>query len=136
GLLLGRCADDVLDAPALREAAADGRQAVRAALRVCMSGGAAMPVAVLEDFERTFGVRVLEGYGLSETSPVACFNQVFLTPKPGTVGPPIQACDVAIVDETGRAVPVGEKGEVVIRGHNIMKGYYKRPEETADAFRG
>jgi long-chain acyl-CoA synthetase len=104
-------------------------------LRCCVSGGAPMPVAVLEDFEKTFGVRVLEGYGLSETSPVACFNQVVRPSKPGTVGLPIAACDVGIVDENDQPVPAGQKGEVVIRGHNVMKGYYKRPAETAEAIK-
>lgn len=109
--------------------------AAAASLRCCVSGGAPMPVAVLEDFEKTFGVRVLEGYGLSETSPVACFNQVFRPSKPGTVGLPILACDVRVVDDKDQPLPSGERGEIVIRGHNVMKGYYKRPEETAEAFR-
>jgi long-chain acyl-CoA synthetase len=78
---------------------------------------------------------VLEGYGLSETSPVACFNQVYRPSKPGTVGLPIVACEIAIVDDADRQLPVGERGEIVIRGHNIMKGYYKRPAETAEALK-
>jgi long-chain acyl-CoA synthetase len=107
-----------------------------ASLKVCVSGGAPMPVQLLEDFERTFNVRVLEGYGLSETSPVACFNQVFQPSKPGTVGLPVAGCEIRVVDGQDHPVPAGERGEVVIRGHNVMKGYYKRPEETADALRG
>jgi long-chain acyl-CoA synthetase len=107
-----------------------------ASLRCCVSGGAPLPVALLHDFERTFGVRVLEGYGLSETSPVACFNQVQRPSKPGTVGLPIWGCDVRIVDDADRPLGVGERGEIVIRGHNVMKGYYKRPAETAEALRG
>jgi len=106
-----------------------------ATLRCCVSGGAPMPRQVLTDFESTFGVRVLEGYGLSETSPVACFNQVYRPSKPGTVGLPIVACEIAIVDDADRQLPVGERGEIVIRGHNIMKGYYKRPAETAEALK-
>jgi long-chain acyl-CoA synthetase len=109
---------------------------VAASLRCCVSGGAPMPLAVLQDFETTFNVRVLEGYGLSETSPVACFNQVFKPSKPGTVGFPISGCQVAIVDDQDRPVATGARGEVVIRGHNVMKGYYKQPEATADALRG
>jgi long-chain acyl-CoA synthetase len=105
-------------------------------LKLCVSGGAPMPLQVLKDFESTFGVRVLEGYGLSETSPVACFNQLYLPSKPGTVGLPIAACEVRVVDDQDRPLPAGERGEVVIRGHNIMKGYYRRPAETADALRG
>jgi len=104
-------------------------------LRLALSGGAPMPVETLTSFERTFGVRVLEGYGLSETSPVATFNQLERPSKPGTVGQPVVGVEVACVDEHDNPVPVGERGEVVIRGHNIMKGYYKRPEATADAMR-
>jgi long-chain acyl-CoA synthetase len=107
-----------------------------ASLKACVSGGAPMPVQLLQDFERTFNVRVLEGYGLSETSPVACFNQVFLPSKPGTVGLPVAGCEVRVFDDQDRPVPAGERGEVVIRGHNVMKGYYKRPAETAEALRG
>ena len=110
--------------------------ALATSLRVCASGGAPMPVTVLRDFEQTFGVRVLEGYGLSESSPVACFNQVFLPSKPGTVGLPVMGCEVRVVDDRDAPLPSGERGEVVIRGHNVMKGYYKRPEETAEALRG
>ena len=109
--------------------------AIASTLRVGVSGGAPMPVAVLEDFERTFGVRILEGYGLSETSPVACFNQVFKPSKPGTVGLPVFGCDVRVVDDQDQPLPSGERGEIVIRGHNVMKGYYNRPAETAEAFR-
>ena len=106
-----------------------------AALRVCVSVGAPLPVPLLREFEDTLGVRVLEGYGLSETSPVACFNQVFKPSKPGTVGYPIFGCEVRVVDADGRPLPIGERGEIIIRGHNVMKGYYKRPVETAAALR-
>jgi long-chain acyl-CoA synthetase len=109
--------------------------AIASTLRVGVSGGAPMPVAVLEDFEQTFGVRILEGYGLSETSPVACFNQVFKPSKPGTVGLPVFGCDVRVVDDQDQPLPSGERGEIVIRGHNVMKGYYNRPVETAEAFK-
>ena len=106
-----------------------------ASFKLAVSGGAPMPVAILEEFQTTFGVRVLEGYGLSETSPVACFNQVHRPSKPGTVGFPIYACEVRVVDDHDKPLPSGERGEIVIRGHNVMKGYYNRPQETADAFR-
>jgi long-chain acyl-CoA synthetase len=109
--------------------------AVAAHLKVCFSGGAAMPVELLKDFEQTFDVRILEGYGLSETSPVASFNQMTRPCKPGTVGPPIQCCEVRVVDDQDQPVPAGTPGEVVIRGHNVMKGYYKRPEATAEVTR-
>jgi long-chain acyl-CoA synthetase len=104
-------------------------------LRLCVSGGAPMPVPLMQEVEREFGVRVLEGYGLSETSPVACFNQVFRPSRPGTVGQPIVACEVRVVDDNDQSLPAGESGEIVIRGHNVMKGYYKRPEETAEALK-
>ena len=104
-------------------------------LRVCVSGGAPMPVDVLERFERTFGVRVLEGYGLSETAPAVCFNQLFRPSRPGTVGLPIFGVDVRCVDEQGRPVAAGERGEIVVRGPNVMKGYYNRPEATLEAMR-
>jgi long-chain acyl-CoA synthetase len=110
--------------------------AIARELKICVSGGAPMPLAVLEDFEKTFGVRVLEGYGLSETSPVACFNQVQRPSKPGTVGLPIFGCDVRVVDDHDQPVASGERGEIVIRGHNVMKGYYRRPAETAEALKG
>jgi long-chain acyl-CoA synthetase len=104
-------------------------------LKLCTSGGAPMPVEVLRRFESMFGVRILEGYGLSETSPVATFNHSERPSRPGTVGQPVFGVEVACVNEHDEPAPVGERGEVVIRGHNIMKGYYKRPEATAEAIR-
>jgi long-chain acyl-CoA synthetase len=105
-------------------------------LRLCVSGGAPMPHDVMGRFEEAFGVRVLEGYGLSETSPVASFNQLHRPSKPGTVGLPVFGVDIHCVDEHDVPVPTGQRGEVVIRGPNVMKGYYNRPAETAEAFRG
>jgi long-chain acyl-CoA synthetase len=108
---------------------------IRKTLRICISGGAPMPVEVMRRFETTFGVRVLEGYGLSETAPVVSFNQLYRPSKPGTVGLPIFGVDVRCVDESGRTVPTGERGEVVVRGPNVMKGYFNRPEATDEAMR-
>jgi long-chain acyl-CoA synthetase len=105
-------------------------------LKVPTSGGAPMPVEVMKEFERVFGIRVLEGYGLSETSPLATFNHFARPSKPGTVGQPIFGVEVKCFDENDNEVAPGERGEVVIRGSNVMKGYYKRPEATAEAFRG
>ena len=104
-------------------------------LRCCVSGGAPMPVDVLRRFEATFGVRVLEGYGLSETAPVVAFNQLYRPSKPGTVGFPIFGVDIRCVDEDGRPVASGERGEVVVRGPSVMKSYYNRPEATEEAMR-
>jgi long-chain acyl-CoA synthetase len=109
--------------------------AIASCLRVCVSGGAPMPLDVLQRFEKTFGVRVLEGYGLSETAPVVAFNQLHRPTKPGTVGFPIFGVDVRCVDDQGRPVAVGERGEVVVRGPSVMKGYYNRPEATGEVTR-
>jgi long-chain acyl-CoA synthetase len=106
------------------------------ALRRCCSGGSAMPVEVMHAFNKKYGVTILEGYGLSETAPVASFNHMDRPTKPGSIGTPIWGVEMRVVDSEGRDVPDGELGEIVIRGHNIMKGYYKRPEATAEAIRG
>jgi long-chain acyl-CoA synthetase len=103
------------------------------ALRVCVSGGAAMPVEVMRGFEQAFGCVVLEGYGLSETSPVASFNHPGRERKPGTIGTPIRGVQMRLVDTDGNEVPAGQDGEIVIRGHNVMKSYWRRPEATAAA---
>jgi long-chain acyl-CoA synthetase len=102
-------------------------------LRVCVSGGAALAVELLRGFEEAFGCIVLEGYGLSETSPVACFNHPNRLRKPGSIGTPIEGVEMRLVDEKRREVPPGEVGEVAIRGHNVMTGYWNRPKATADA---
>ena len=104
-------------------------------MRVCTSGGAPMPIDVMREFQEVFGVRVLEGYGLSETSPLATFNHFERPSKPGTVGQAIFGVEVKCFDDNDNEAPRGERGEVVIRGTNVMKGYYKRPEATAEAFR-
>jgi long-chain acyl-CoA synthetase len=92
-----------------------------------------MPVEVLRGFEEAFGCQVLEGYGLSETSPVASFNHPDRPRKPGSIGTPIRGVQMRVVDGDGNEVPRGDVGEIVIRGHNVMKGYWRRPEATADA---
>ncbi len=104
-------------------------------LRVGVSGGASMPLEVMKGFEQRFNVPILEGYGLSETSPVATFNKLDMERKPGSIGTPIWGVQVKVVDAHDRELPPGEPGEIVIRGHNIMKGYYRKPEETEAAIR-
>ncbi len=113
-----------------------GRDRDLSALRYCLCGGAPMPVEVMRAFEQRYGVEILEGYGLSETSPVASFNVFGRPRKPGSIGYPVWGVEMAILDEADRELPDGEPGEICIRGHNIMKGYLKRPEATAEALRG
>ena len=102
-------------------------------LRLCVSGGAALPVEVLREFEEAFGCPILEGYGLSETSPVASFNHPDRSRKAGSIGTPIAGVEMRAVDDSGADVPQGEVGEIAIRGHNVMKGYWGKPEATAAA---
>ena len=104
-------------------------------LRLCMSGGSAMPVEVMKGFEEAFGCKILEGYGLSETSPVASFNHPDKERKPGSIGTPIAGVEMKIFDDDGKEVDLGEVGEIVIKGHNIMKGYWNRDEATAEAIK-
>jgi long-chain acyl-CoA synthetase len=109
------------------------REPDTSSLRVCVSGGAAMPVEILRQFEEKFDCMILEGYGLSETSPVASFNHPDKVRKPGSVGTPVEGVEMRLVDADGADVPPGEVGEIAIRGHNVMKGYWGRPEATAEA---
>lgn len=108
-----------------------------AALRYGISGGASLPLAVMDRFRDAFGVEIHEGYGLTETSPVAAFNHVGTPPRPGTIGIPIWGVDIEIARpelvESIELLPTGELGELVIRGHLLMKGYLNRPEATAEA---
>ncbi|MBO1334342.1 long-chain fatty acid--CoA ligase [Streptomyces sp. VRA16 Mangrove soil] len=109
----------------------DGSEA--SALRVCVSGGSPLPTEVLYGFEERFGCPVAEGYGLSETSPVASFNHLDRPRKAGSIGTPIEGVEVRLVDQAGHDVAPGEVGEIAIRGANVMVGYWNRPEETAEA---
>jgi long-chain acyl-CoA synthetase len=110
---------------------------LRPALKTALSGGAALPLTVLETFTDVFGTKVLEGYGLTETSPVATFNQRTFEPRPGTVGKAIWGVDVEIakaeIDDSIELLPTGELGEIVVRGHNVFAGYLNKPEATAAA---
>jgi long-chain acyl-CoA synthetase len=120
---------------ALVEAAAGAAELPR--LRLCISGGASLPVAVLERFNAAFSTTVYEGYGLSETSPTASVNQPHFGTRPGTVGHPVWGVEVEIaeadVEDRIELLPAGELGEIVIRGHNVFAGYLGRPEATAEA---
>jgi long-chain acyl-CoA synthetase len=111
-----------------------GAVADTSTLRACVSGGAALPVDVLHGFESTFDATILEGYGLSETSPLATFNRADRR-QPGSIGLPIEGVELKLVDPAGTEVGPGEVGEIAIRGHNVMKGYWQRPDATADAIR-
>ena len=102
-------------------------------LRTCVSGGAAMPVEVMRAFEREFDCIILEGYGLSETSPVASFNHPHAERRPGTIGTPVRGVQLRLVDAEGEDVAEGEIGEIAIRGEGLMKGYWNRPVATDDA---
>jgi long-chain acyl-CoA synthetase len=102
-------------------------------LRACVSGGAALPVEVLRGFEDAFGCSILEGYGLSETSPVASFNHPDRERKAGSIGTPIEGVEIRVVDPFGQDVPAGEVGEIAIRGHNVMKGYWRHEQATSEA---
>jgi long-chain acyl-CoA synthetase len=102
-------------------------------LRTCISGGSAMPVEVMKNFEKTFDCIVLEGYGLSETSPVASFNQPDIERKPGSIGVPVRGVEMTLLDDDGKEVADGEVGEIAIRGENVMKGYWQREADTKNA---
>lgn len=104
-------------------------------MEILSSGGAPMPVEVMKAFEEKFSCRILEGYGLTETSPISNFNHPQVESVPGNVGHGVFGVDVRCVDEHDREVERGQRGEVVMRGHNIMKGYYKNPGATAEAFK-
>lgn len=105
-------------------------------LEYCVSGGSAMPVEVMRAFDQKYGVNILEGYGLSETSPVASFNVLDAPKKPGSIGLPIWGCEFKLTGDNGATIEKsGEPGEICIKGHNVMKGYYKRPEANAESIK-
>ena len=113
----------------------DARKLLKS-VRLCATGGAAMPLEVLRAVEERFGVIVLEGYGLSETSPVVSFNSLDAERKVGSAGRAVWGVEMRIVDPEDNTLPPGETGEVAVRGHCVMKGYLNRPEATAEAMRG
>jgi len=104
-------------------------------LQMCMTGGAPMPVEVMSAFEEKFPVKILEGFGLSETSPVASFNMIDRPRKAGSIGYPVWGVELAIMDEDDNPMPDDERGEICVRGHNIMKGYLNRPDATKETMK-
>jgi len=104
-------------------------------LRLCVSGGASIPGEVIKAWEQATGTKILEGYGLSETSPTATFNQLDVGQKVGSIGTPVWGVRVKIADDSGNEVPQGERGEILIKGHNIMKEYWRNPDATAEAIK-
>jgi long-chain acyl-CoA synthetase len=111
----------------------DGDPAQAATLRTCISGGASLPLEILREFEEKFGCVILEGYGLSETSPVASFNLPDTERKPGSIGVPVEGVQMRLVDDEGQPAADGAIGEIAIKGPNVMKGYLGKPEATAEA---
>lgn len=106
---------------------------IAAGMRVAVSGGAPLPAEIMRRFEEHFDVPILEGYGLSETSPIATFNRIDKPRRPGSIGLPVWGVEVRVVGADGAEAEVGQPGEIAIRGHNVMKGYLGRPEATAAA---
>lgn len=105
-------------------------------LRYCISGGAAMPEEVMKQFEKKFAIPIYEGYGPTECSPVTNVNPIGGTRKILSVGLPLPEVQMQIMDETGKVLPNNEVGEICVKGPNVMKGYWNRPEDTAQAFYG
>ena len=114
----------------------DGGQYDTSSMRVWGSGAAPLPVEIVEPFERKFGGRLMEGYGLTEASPVVSAHRLSGVRKLGSVGQPIPGVQVSIQDDDERVLPAGETGEVCVMGPNVMLGYYRNPEETARTIRG
>jgi long-chain acyl-CoA synthetase len=108
---------------------------IKLPFRICISGSAPLPVQVLQDFEAKFGIPLLEGYGLSEASPVVSKNPIHGLRKPGSIGRPIPNVEMSVQDDAGKMLGVGEMGEICVRGGNVMLGYWNNPEETARAIR-
>jgi long-chain acyl-CoA synthetase len=105
-------------------------------IRLCVSGGAAIPVEILRGFDEAFGCKILEGYGLSETTGMGSFNLPDRERKPGSIGLPVGGTEMKVVDDEDNDVPQGEPGEIVMRGPFVMKGYWERDDATADVMRG
>src|ERR1043166_5680312 len=105
-------------------------------VRMCISGAAPLPAQILKEFEQRFHIPLIEGYGLSEASPVVTKNPVDGARKAGSIGLPIPNVEVSIQDETGCELGPNETGELCVRGGNVMLGYWNQPEESSKTMRG
>lgn len=115
---------------------AEARPPKRSSLRFCVSGGASLPVEVLRRFEDRFQTTIYEGYGLTECSPVCIENPFGRPTRPGSIGLPIPGFEARVVNDQDEDVPIGEVGELIVRGPGVMKGYHNQPEATAETIRG
>jgi len=122
--------------PPLYRALASSPVPLKLPFRICISGSAPLPLQVLNDFESKYGIPLIEGYGLSEASPVVAKNPIHGRRKAGSIGIPIPHVEMSIQDEEGRLLASGLVGEICVRGGNVMQGYWNHQEETARAFRG
>jgi long-chain acyl-CoA synthetase len=104
-------------------------------VRFCITGGSAMPPAYIPRFEKKFGIILREGYGLTEASPICSVSRLSMVGKPGSIGVPIPGVEIKIFDEDGNELPSGQVGELVVKGVNVMKGYYKDEEATGEVIR-
>jgi len=104
-------------------------------LRLCISGAAPLPVEILKEFNEKFSIPLLEGYGLSEASPVVSMNPIHGPWKAGSIGIPVSTVEVTVQNDAGEILPDNDTGEICVRGGNVMLGYWKQPEETAKAMR-
>ena len=109
---------------------------IKLPFRICISGSAPLPVQTLKEFETKYQIPLIEGYGLSEASPVVAKNPIHGMHKPGSIGLPIAHVEMSIQNDAGKILNVGEIGEICVRGGNVMVGYWNLPEETARAMRG
>jgi long-chain acyl-CoA synthetase len=105
------------------------------AIKACISGASALPESTIHEFEKKFRLPLIEGYGLTEASPVVAVNPLYGERKCASVGPPVPGVKAALVGDDGGRMPVGESGELVVSGDNVMKGYYNKPEETGEVLR-
>lgn len=121
--------------PQFFRALTHGSVPINLPLRLCISGGAPLPAEILKEFTARFPIPLLEGYGLSEASPVVSFNPIHGPWKTGSIGVPISDVEVSVQDEGGQLLPPGATGEICVRGANVMLGYWKQPDETAKAMR-